>query len=61
MKSASGRILYVGKSKNLRNRLPSYFQQKKHVKRIARLVQDIDAIEVVIVNNEPESLMLERG
>ncbi|WP_243767483.1 GIY-YIG nuclease family protein [Paenibacillus agricola] len=61
MKNAAGRIIYVGKSKNLRSRLRSYFQQRKHRKRILQLVQEIAAIEVVLVNNEPESLLLENN
>jgi excinuclease ABC subunit C len=61
MKNAAGRIIYVGKSKNLRSRLRSYFQQRKHRKRIVQLVQEIASIEVVLVNNEPESLLLENN
>ncbi|MEK3726064.1 GIY-YIG nuclease family protein [Paenibacillus sp. FSL H8-0034] len=61
MKNAAGRIIYVGKSKNLRSRLRSYFQQRKHRKKIVQLVQEIAAIEVVLVNNEPESLLLENN
>jgi excinuclease ABC subunit C len=61
MKNAAGRIIYVGKSKNLRSRLRSYFQQRKHSKRIVQLVQEIATIEVVLVNNEPESLLLENN
>ncbi|MDF2963612.1 MAG: excinuclease subunit [Paenibacillus sp.] len=61
MKSEAGRILYVGKSKNLRSRLRSYFQQRQHRKRIRQLVAEIAAIEVVLVNNEAESLLLENN
>ncbi|UUZ91037.1 GIY-YIG nuclease family protein [Paenibacillus sp. P25] len=61
MKDAAGRILYVGKSKNLRSRLRSYFQRRDQRKRIQQMVQEIASIEVVLVNNEAESLMLENN
>jgi excinuclease ABC subunit C len=61
MKDASGRILYVGKAKNLRNRLRSYFSGEPDRKRIRQLVSEIADIEVYLVNNEAESLMLENN
>ena len=61
MKAASGRILYIGKAKNLRSRLRSYFTQNHAHSRIRELVAEIAAIEVVLVNNEPESLLLENN
>lgn len=61
MRSSEGRILYVGKSVNLRSRLRSYFQQKDPRKRIRQLVKEIASIKVVLVNNESESLMLENN
>lgn len=61
MMNEAGRIIYVGKAKNLRNRLRSYFQQKHTRKRTRQLVQEIAKIEVVLVNNETESLLLENN
>ncbi|MCZ8514014.1 GIY-YIG nuclease family protein [Paenibacillus filicis] len=61
MRSSEGRILYVDKSVNLRSRLRSYFQQKDQRKRIRQLVKEIASIEVVLVNNESESLLLENN
>ncbi|WP_159886153.1 GIY-YIG nuclease family protein [Paenibacillus puerhi] len=61
MKNDSGHILYVGKSKCLRNRLRSYFGQTHASKRIRQLVSEIASIEVVLVNNESESLLLENN
>lgn len=61
MKDASGRILYVGKSKCLRNRLQSYFYQNPANKRLRELVAEIASIEVILVNNETESLLLENN
>ncbi|MCP3774924.1 GIY-YIG nuclease family protein [Paenibacillus sp. MZ04-78.2] len=61
MKNAEGHILYVGKSKNLRSRLRSYFQNRDQRRRIRQMVLDIASIEVVLVNNESESLLLENN
>lgn len=61
MKNADGHILYVGKSKNLRSRLRSYFTKNHAHRRIKQLVSEISSIEVVLVNNEAESLLLENN
>ncbi|TYP68385.1 GIY-YIG nuclease family protein [Paenibacillus methanolicus] len=61
MKSEDGRILYIGKSKALRKRLASYFRGKHDRKRIAQLVEQIAHIDVIVVNNEHESLLLENN
>jgi excinuclease ABC subunit C len=56
----TGKIIYVGKAKNLRNRLGSYFnnQQGMHP-RTQKMVNEADHIEWTIVNSELESLNLE--
>ncbi|MFC4100823.1 GIY-YIG nuclease family protein [Paenibacillus xanthanilyticus] len=61
MKGEDGRILYIGKSKALRKRLASYFRGKHDRKRIAQLVEQIAHIDVIVVNNEHESLLLENN
>ncbi|MFC5450845.1 GIY-YIG nuclease family protein [Paenibacillus aestuarii] len=61
MYNEAGDLLYVGKSIQLRNRLRSYFQQTHTRKRTRNLVREIARIEVVIVNNETESLLLENN
>ncbi|SIR35403.1 MULTISPECIES: GIY-YIG nuclease family protein [unclassified Paenibacillus] len=61
MRDASGRLLYVGKSKKLRSRLRSYFHTHHKRKRLRELVGLIDSIEVLLVNNETESLLLENN
>lgn len=58
MKNASGKIIYVGKAKNLRRRLASYFRKSVRGK-IKRLAREIRSIELMIVRNETESLVLE--
>jgi len=55
-----GTILYVGKAKNLRNRLGSYFGDKKHQAYKTRsLVKNAANIEFTIVDSEHDALLLE--
>lgn len=54
-----GQLLYVGKAKNLRRRLSSYFHSRPDRIKVAHLVQEIADIEIMIVRNENESLALE--
>jgi len=61
MRDGEGNILYVGKSKSLRSRLRSYFQGKQSRRRLVQLVENIASIEVMLVNNESESLILENN
>ena len=54
------RILYVGKSKNLFNRVRSYFQsQERHSPRISLMIRQIIDINFIITDNESEALTLE--
>jgi excinuclease ABC subunit C len=61
MRNARGKVIYVGKAKRLRNRLASYFQNRDHDWKTKALVKAIADIEVVLVNNEVESLVLENN
>ncbi|MEQ9231275.1 MAG: GIY-YIG nuclease family protein, partial [Cyclobacteriaceae bacterium] len=57
-----GIIIYVGKAKNLRKRVSSYFLSgTNHTLKTARLVREVTEIEFVIVNNEYEALVLENS
>ena len=57
---AEGVILYVGKAKNLRNRLNSYFGDKKHqLAKTKVLVRHAHHIEFTIVETEQDALLLE--
>jgi excinuclease ABC subunit C len=57
---ADGGILYVGKAKNLRNRLFSYFGEKaSHTAKTKSLVRHADRIEFTMVENERDALLLE--
>ena len=58
MKDKNGIIIYVGKSKNLKNRLTSYFKQT-HTGKTAMLVRDIVDFEYILTSTELESLLLE--
>lgn len=56
----TGTILYVGKAKNLRNRLSSYFGDKKYqLAKTKVLVRHADHIEFMIVETEHDALLLE--
>ena len=58
MRDKNGCVIYVGKSKNLKNRLSSYFKQS-HSGKTKMLVRDIDTFEYILTNSEVESLLLE--
>lgn len=58
MKDKDGVIIYVGKSKNLKNRLSSYFKSS-HTGKTAMLVRDIRDFEYILTSSELESLLLE--
>ena len=55
-----GEILYVGKAKNLKNRVKSYFTGS-HNKKTQILVSKIEDLEYIIVNSEKEALILENN
>ena len=59
-KNADGKILYVGKAKNLRNRVRQYFQSSRNQDaKTRRLVRAIADFEFIVVDNEVEALVLE--
>ena len=55
-----GEIIYVGKAKNLKNRVKSYFTGS-HNKKTQTLVSKIEDLEYIIVNSEKEALLLENN
>ena len=57
-KNAEEKVLYVGKAKNLKNRLKSYFSGKKDIK-TRTLLSRAAKIETIICSNEYEALILE--
>ena len=59
MKS-QGEIIYVGKAKNLKNRVRQYFQSSRgHTPKVRAMVEKIDDFDIVLVSGELEALMLE--
>ena len=59
-RDAKGRVVYVGKAKNLRARLSSYFQDIAHLhQRTATMVTTAASVEWTVVNTEVEALQLE--
>src|SRR5215468_5941091 len=59
MIDAKGDVLYVGKAKNIRNRILAYQRASGHTARIARMVAATSAIEFVSTATETEALLLE--
>ncbi|AKG74214.1 excinuclease ABC subunit UvrC [Salinicoccus halodurans] len=58
MKDRHGIVIYVGKAKNLRNRVKSYFSGA-HDEKTMRLVSEITDFDFIVTNSEVESLLLE--
>lgn len=59
-KDDAGKIIYVGKAKNLRNRVRSYFQSGRgHDRKTRELVRRIHDLEFIVTDNEVEALVLE--
>jgi excinuclease ABC subunit C len=59
MYGASGELLYVGKARNLKDRVGTYFNPSNLMPKVQALVQQIAAIEVTVTNSEAEALLLE--
>ena len=59
MLNDKGDILYVGKAKNLPNRLKSYIAEKNHIIRTERMLSQTRKLEITTTSNESEALLLE--
>ena len=58
--NAAGKLLYVGKAKNLRSRVRSYFQAGAELSPAKQvMVQEVHHLQTTTVKNEPEALLLE--
>ena len=62
MRDARGQVIYVGKAKDLRARLSSYFRGKGDQRPLVRyLLKDLDKVEVMVTGTEKEALILENN
>ncbi|GAB6094169.1 excinuclease ABC subunit UvrC [Desulfatiferula olefinivorans] len=60
MKNAKGQVIYVGKAKNLKKRLTSYFRRENHTDmKTGVLVNKIDHFDTILTHSEQEALILE--
>ena len=59
MKNAQGKVLYVGKAKNLRARLSSYFRGELDNAKTRALVERVVSVDVLVTATEKEALLLE--
>ncbi len=60
-KDASGNVIYVGKAKQLRARMRQYVNYQDERAKIPLLVDQIDSFDYIVVENEHESLVLEKN
>ena len=58
-KNSKEEIIYIGKAKNLKRRVSSYFVNKNHSLKTKLMVKQIEDIDHIIVDNEVEALLLE--
>ena len=58
MKDKTGKIIYVGKAKKLKNRIPQYFL-RPHEGKTQKMVSEIEDFDIIITGSEREALILE--
>lgn len=58
---ATKKLLYIGKAKNIRKRVSSYFNKNQHSYKTHELVRQIEFIEFTIVHSEHDALLLENA
>lgn len=60
-KDGTGTIIYVGKAKDVKKRVTSYFTKTGHDKKTENLVAAIASVDVMVTNTETEALLLENN
>ncbi len=62
LKTKDNKILYIGKAKNLKNRVSSYFQRSQKInEKIKALASKTEDFDIIITDNETEALILENN
>lgn len=60
MKDKKGSVIYIGKAKNLRNRVSSYFRENaNHTPKVAKMVENVEDYDFTVTGSEYEALVLE--
>lgn len=60
-KDSDGSIIYIGKAKNLKKRVSSYFQKKDHEPKTKQLVSQIKSFDFIVTRSEVEAFVLENN
>ncbi len=59
MLDKAGNVIYIGKAKNLKNRVSNYFVDSNNSKKMVALQKNIDDFSIIITKTETQALLLE--